>query len=337
MSITGMANANGQHPSESSNSAPPARWYASIYPGPRSPEGLPPGFVEAVQQLEAELQLPVWLLIQDAPLERDQYGKDTVHLIGDALTERFLAARHNSLPKGQRIALLIDSPGGFTRNAYELAMLLRRHCGGFVAVVPRHAKSAATLLALGADAIILNDHAELGPLDVQIWDSQREDMLSGLDEVQSLERLNAFAMQALDNLMLLLLDRTKMKARSLIPLASNFVARMTRPMFEKVDVVRFAQMSRALKIAEEYAYRLLASRYGPENAQRISRTLVQDYPEHGFPIYREEMQAIGLETVAVPDALRSILEVITLYLAKVTYIGKMMLDTMENYTNEPPG
>jgi ClpP class serine protease len=34
-------------------------------------------------------------------------------------------------------------------------MLLKRHCGGFVAVVPRYAKSAATLLALGADEIIL--------------------------------------------------------------------------------------------------------------------------------------------------------------------------------------
>ncbi len=197
-------------------------------------------------------------------------------------------------------------------------MLLRRHCNGFVAVVPRRANSAATLRALGANSILLNDHAELGPLDVRVWDPEREDMLSGLDEVQSLERLHAFAMEAFDNRMLLLLTRTGLKMKSLIPLASNFVARLARPMFEKVDVVRFTQMSRALKIAEEYAQRLLASAYGSRAAQKIARTLVQDYPEHGFPIYREEMQAIGLKTEAVSDTLRSILEQITLSLRRVT-------------------
>lgn len=33
---------------------------------------------------------------------------------------------------------------------------------------------------------------ELGPLDVQIPDPEREEWISGLDEVQALERLHAF-------------------------------------------------------------------------------------------------------------------------------------------------
>lgn len=61
----------------------------------------------------------------------------------------------DSLPKKEKIALVIESPGGSAKSAFQLAMLLKRHCGGFVAVVPRYAKSAATLLALGADEIIL--------------------------------------------------------------------------------------------------------------------------------------------------------------------------------------
>jgi len=36
--------------------------------------------------------------------------------------------------------------------------------------------------------------AELGPLDVQYYHREREEHLSGLDEVQALERLAAFAM-----------------------------------------------------------------------------------------------------------------------------------------------
>jgi ClpP class serine protease len=67
-------------------------------------------------------------------------------------TQAFRA--QDSLPK-KKIALVIESPGGSAKSAFQLAMLLKRHCGGFVAVVPRYAKSAATLLALGADEIIL--------------------------------------------------------------------------------------------------------------------------------------------------------------------------------------
>jgi len=47
--------------------------------------------------------------------------------------------------------------------------------------VPRYAKSAATLLALGADRILLGKFAEIGPLDAQFDDPEREYRLSALD------------------------------------------------------------------------------------------------------------------------------------------------------------
>ena len=39
--------------------------------------------------------------------------------------------------------------------------------------MPFWAKSAATLLCLGADKIVLGEHAELGPLDVQIYEEKK--------------------------------------------------------------------------------------------------------------------------------------------------------------------
>jgi membrane-bound ClpP family serine protease len=142
-------------------------------------------------------------------------------MLGDKVANTFFAARHGALVRGQKIALLIDSPGGQAEASYELATLLQRHCGGFVAVIPRRAKSAATLLTLGADEIIMNTHAELGPLDVQLYDADREEAFSGLDEVQSLERLEAFAMGCVDRLMLLLLQRTRKKTKTLLPNLQN--------------------------------------------------------------------------------------------------------------------
>lgn len=211
-------------------------------------------------------------------------------------------------------------------------MLLRRHCGGFSAVVPRHAKSAATLLTLGADEIVFNRHAELGPLDVQIFDPDREEWLSGLDEVQTLERLHASAMATFDRMMLMLLDRTHKKAKSLMPLAIRFSTQLMEPMLQGIDVVRFTQMSRLLKVAEEYGRRLLEQGYG-EDGQNIANYLVEKYPEHGFPIYSDELRKIGLKVADVSDDVIDTLERITQYLPNLNAIGRIVEVKGENEHN----
>lgn len=66
------------------------------------------------------------------------------------------------------IHLWIDSIGGSADSAYKLACLLRARSRRLVAIVPDYAKSAATLLALAADELFMDDGAELGPLDAQI-------------------------------------------------------------------------------------------------------------------------------------------------------------------------
>ena len=59
---------------------------------------------------------------------------------------------------------------------------------------------------------------------------------------------------------------------------------MARPLLEKIDAVHYTQMSRFLKVAEEYAARLLLVRYPKNTADKIAEHLVTDYPEHGFVI-----------------------------------------------------
>jgi ClpP class serine protease len=75
------------------------------------------------------------------------------------LRAQFFAAR-DSLPENEPIAILIDSPGGYAKSAYQVAHILRTHCGDFTAVIPRYCKSAATLFALGADTILISKYAE---------------------------------------------------------------------------------------------------------------------------------------------------------------------------------
>lgn len=301
--------------------------FSSIYPG-FPPEGadtdgwaVPPDVSDCVGRLEAQLGMPVWLLVQsdsggdaDAPF----------HSIDSSVVGAFFQSRLSILREGEPIALLVYSPGGIARYAYELAMLLRRHCGGFMAVIPRYAKSAATLLTLGADEILMNVHAELGPLDAQIYDPEhQEGPRSALDEVQALDQLSAFAMHVFDEIMPRLIEGSDKKMSSLMPVASDFVTQLVAPLFNKIDVVRYTQVSRQLKIAEEYAKRLLRHAYGPD-ADRISRFLNWQYPEHGFPIYSEEVREIGLRLAALTDPIRSILEEMTVCLRGMTLIGRVL-------------
>jgi hypothetical protein len=304
--------------------------YATIFPGqPANPAmaedcQLPAALVDVVARLEAELKLPVWLLVQDADDEdRSPRTGESYNLLGNLVSSAFFDARHDNLPAGQRIALVIDSNGGMARPAYELAMLLRRHCGGFVAVIPRHAKSAATLLTLGADEIIMGNHAELGPLDVQIWDADREEMISGLDEYQALQRLQSFALEAVDTAMLLYLKRTGKKARTLFPVAADFVTKLTQPMFASIDVVRYTQMSRLLMVAEEYGKRLLAKKY-PGRASDIAHSLVEDYPEHDFPIYPDDLRSLGLRIATPSVGMRAVIEEMTRSLAGQNIVGRIV-------------
>lgn len=259
--------------------------------------------------------MPLWLFIHGQERDSSQINEHTRDCF-----HQFKCSQ----PRGQRVALLIDSPGGSAKHAYQIATLLRRHCGGFVAVVPRYAKSAGTLLALGGAEIRMGDHAELGPLDAQLFDEESEEWRSALDEFQALERLNAFALEVADRSMMLLLRRTGKKLDTLLPKILHFAADMTKPLLDKTDPVRYTTASRALKIAEEYATRLLQPKYPTTRAQQIARHLVEKYPDHGFVIDRQEAETIGLKTEPFTDAQEAIADRLVPFLGKSTIMGRLI-------------
>ena len=169
----------------------------------------------------------------------------------------------------------------------------------------------------------MHSDAELGPIDAQILDPERERRASALDEVQSLERLHAQALNLVDATMYLLIQRTPKRTDVLIPIVLNYVAQTMRPLFEKIDTVHFTAMSRTLKVAEAYALRLLA-RKNPDTAKRIAEMLVYDYPDHGFIIDYDEAKEIGLGVEQMTGKLASIVEAMYPNLGKFTAIGSII-------------
>jgi ClpP class serine protease len=71
-------------------------------------------------------------------------------------------------PRDQPIDMILHTPGGLAIAALQIARALRAHPGRVTVFVPHFAMSGGTLLALGADEIVMSEHAMLGPIDPQI-------------------------------------------------------------------------------------------------------------------------------------------------------------------------
>ena len=81
----------------------------------------------------------------------------------------FVDLLHN-VPRDQKLDLLLHTAGGSTDTAEKLIRMLRRRVGAasLRIVVPDFAKSAGTLMVLGADSVVMSDMSELGAIDPQI-------------------------------------------------------------------------------------------------------------------------------------------------------------------------
>lgn len=259
---------------------------------------IPEWIIDIQTEIEVRFESQVvWLVQKQFPLEPEFafMGVPVCRILQEC-------AAH--LDPNKKVVLVLDSPGGYAGVAYQIATALRDNTKEFNVIVPRYAKSAATLLAVGASQIFMGRHAELGPLDAQITDPDREGTMSALDEVQALERLHASALEALDRTMFLLVPRMGKRLDKILPHACCFVAELMKPLFEKIDAVHFTQMSRALKVAEAYAVRLLAPNYQNAKVEDIANKLITGYPEHGFVIDKNEAKTVlGLRIEDLDDQL----------------------------------
>ena len=72
----------------------------------------------------------------------------------------------------EHLDILLDSDGGNIDSAYKILNLFKSYADKTTVIVPAATKNAATLIALGADELIICKAGELGPVDPQVMDPQ---------------------------------------------------------------------------------------------------------------------------------------------------------------------
>lgn len=86
-------------------------------------------------------------------------------IFGDSITY-FEELVYDASPK-QDLHLLLDTPGGDGETAVRIARSAQARCKELTVLIPDRAKSAGTLLVMGAHHILMGPTSDLGPVDPQ--------------------------------------------------------------------------------------------------------------------------------------------------------------------------
>jgi hypothetical protein len=277
--------------------------YASEDNGHFDPRKMTPTEREAVIKLGNEFVQQVgsdsgeWLLISGR-FTSGNGEKSTESQVKEALHRAF--GYPTSSRPGLVLNVLLDSPGGSLDSAYTTVLYLSKYATTLKVFVPDRAKSASTLLAVGADEVYLSAFGELGPLDTQIPDPRNPaNTVSALDCYQSVDYVSAFGFKTINAVLPELVSATerRISVNELLDTASTFAIGIVTPALRSVTALDFGGWGRSLRIGEHYARKLLQAKTKDGDyarADRIAYQLVYGYTHHLFPIDRLEANRIGL-------------------------------------------
>ncbi|NCD00685.1 hypothetical protein EOL94_01165 [bacterium] len=217
--------------------------------------------------------------------------------------------------KFEELDIILQTPGGDIDASFLITKILRNRAKKINIIVPLYAKSAGTLMCMGADEIILTDLSELGPLDTQIFEQKDGGQVrytSALNGFKALEQTQMHAVETMDVATKLILARSRMKIFEAIQLAIEFSAQTSGKLYSNLNPEKIGEYARALEIGEKYGIIILTRYMGWPNelAENTVRTLVKQYPSHGFIIDFEELSALKLPAKKVgDDILDSVLDI----------------------------
>lgn len=217
--------------------------------------------------------------------------------LNDSLIENLFLRRQELFGKeedGKRITLVLDSPGGDLHSAYNLVRLLRARDKKLRVVVPRWAKSAATLVCLAADELVMTDVAELGPLDPQVRRPGEVSAHSALDDYLSFQALNQEALTMIDLVTPFLVRRTGMNLQELLPMAIDFTTKLFAPVYQGVNPLQHGASLRTVEISKQYAQKVLRMWSNVKDVDQVSERITTGYPSHAYVVDVQEAKELGL-------------------------------------------
>jgi hypothetical protein len=178
---------------------------------------------------------------------------------------------------GSSIDFLLHSPGGDPNAAEQIVNILLSKSNDIRVIIPLSAKSAATMISLVANEIIMSDSSELGPIDPQIPIQSIQGvqyrpakaLLNGIDKIQEDVMKNGGVLNA-----------------AYYPILQGIDPALIDFCVKTID--------HSKRLAQKWVQRSMCP--DQQKAKEIAEQLVdtEKYPSHGMVINWQEAQTLGL-------------------------------------------
>lgn len=187
----------------------------------------------------------------------------------------------------KQVDLLVVSLGGDPTVAWRIMTLLRDRVKKVGVLVPQAAFSAATLLALGADEIVMHPCGNLGPVDPQIRVMRKTDGKTPPEVI-------SFGSEDLAGFLNFVRHNVGLSDQEYLKSAFELFCK-------EVGAVPIGIASRGARLSLSLGVKLLQMHMRDEAAKQkataIAETLNKEFFHHGYPVGRKEAKEIGLKIV----------------------------------------
>ncbi|MDL2286923.1 hypothetical protein LJC24_05790 [Desulfococcaceae bacterium OttesenSCG-928-F15] len=186
-----------------------------------------------------------------------------------------------------KISLYLYTRGGATLTAWSIVSLIRQYCEDFEVIVPSKCLSAGTMMAIGADRIIMTKQATLGPIDPGINTPLNPRVEGGSRLPVSVEAIRGYLELAKEELGIQ---------------GEENLTKILMGLSEKIHPLVLGEYRRARMQITMLAKRLLSRQISdPEQVGEVIRFLSSDSGSHDYTIsLREAKEELGLK-VEEPD------------------------------------
>jgi hypothetical protein len=200
-----------------------------------------------------------------------------------------LYALLRSVGELDRLTLFIKSDGGSGQASLRMVNLLRRYVKHLTVLAPLECQSAATMLALGADRILMGPLAHLSAVDTSLT-----------HDLSPIDRDNDRVSVSNDELLRVIRLWTEQ--------AKNSTSNPYEALFPYVHPLVIGAVDRSSALSTRICEEILSYHIeDKDKARQISNVLNSGYPSHSYPITLREAKRIGLNVEAMDEQVNAML------------------------------
>jgi Serine dehydrogenase proteinase len=217
-----------------------------------------------------------------------------------------------------RLTLFVKSDGGSGMASLRIVHLLRRYARRLTVVAPLNCASAATMLALGADTILMGPLSYLTAVDTSL-----EHDLSPLDHTNNLVPVSN---DEVDRVIRLWRRQAGRAGAGVHP---------HQELYKYLHPLVIGALDRASSLSQMLCREILAYHMRDRRrAERISRRLNSAYPAHQYPITSREARRLGLNVRDLDPETDALLQELNLLYSEMGQRAITDYDEANHHDNE---